>query len=122
MHCKHLFVRPFVVSFVSAALQYSGVKIVYIKPRIFHFAAAMFCFAVCCNIVYVGSEQKAERISLCCHFIHHGGVQPESFCYFGHRTFTFKFYFFRILSYSLLSLIKCTLMPYYICSVNKEFD
>ena len=42
------------MSFVSAALQYSGVKIVYIKPRIFHFAAAMFYFAVCCNVVYVG--------------------------------------------------------------------
>ena len=95
MHCKHLFVRPSVVSFVSAALQYSEVPIVYIKPGIFHFTA-MFYFAVCCNVVYVGPEHKAERISLCCHLLHRGRVQPESFCYFGHRTFTFKFYFFRI--------------------------
>ena len=64
------------MSFVSAALQYSGVKIVYIKPRIFHFAAAMFYFAVCCNVVYVSPERKTERISLCCHLLHHGGVQP----------------------------------------------
>ena len=54
MHCKHLFVRPSVVTFVSVALQYSGVTVVYIKPGIFNFAAAMFYIAVCCHVMYVG--------------------------------------------------------------------
>ena len=42
------------MSFVSVALQYSGITIVYIKPEMFHFAAAMFYFAVFCHVVYAG--------------------------------------------------------------------
>ena len=45
----------------SRVAQYSGIAIVYTKPEIFNFAAAMFRVAVCYNVVY-GRSILAELL------------------------------------------------------------